>query len=185
MKTNALTIIAILVSAPFAPSLHAGEAVVAAEHAPPLLLDLNTNVPLEPDSSSYGLNQDVAQPGVAHQETPILERNGLDPEVSADENSLGATQRLALGTHQAADQAVSIQPYVELGADLKARDDHLINGGSGLAADTIASLGGGTTVNVNEQIELRVGYARKEAISGSNPDLDGENTFETGVSIKF
>lgn len=185
MKTNALTIIAILACAPFTTPLYADEAVVPSEYATPLLLDLNTNTPLEHDSSSYGLNQDVAKPGTAPEETTILQRNGLDPEVSADENSVGATQRLDLGAHQAADQAVSIQPYVELGADLEAGDDHLVNGGSGLTADTNASLGGGTTVNVNEQIDLRVGYTRKEAVSGTNRDLDGEDTVETGVSIKF
>ncbi|HBM88729.1 MAG TPA: hypothetical protein DD437_09305, partial [Rhodobiaceae bacterium] len=185
MKTKTLLLTAILATVPLATSLHADDAVTTQEPAAPLLLDLDTNAPLEQDSSSYGLTQDVARPGDAPQETSILERNGLDPDVRADENSVGATQRLDLGDHQAADQAVNIQPYVELGADLEARDDHLIHGGSGLAADTNASLGGGTTVNVNDQIDLRVGYTRKEAINGTNRDLDGEDTVETGVSIKF
>lgn len=185
MKTETLMLTAILATVPLATSLHADDAVTTQEPAVPLLLDLSTPAPLEHDSPSYGLTQEVAKPGDAPQETSILQRNGLDPSVSADANSVGATQRLPLGAHQAADQAVSIQPYVELGADLEARDDHFIHGGSGLAADTNASLGGGTTVNVNDQIDLRVGYTRKEAISGTNRDLDGEDSVETGVSIEF
>ncbi|MCE8000249.1 MAG: hypothetical protein HEP70_15430 [Rhodobiaceae bacterium] len=185
MKTKALMTLTFLSATSFALPLQAEEAVIPQDTAVPLLLDLDANAPLEHDSSSYGLTQDVAKPGVAPEETTILQRNGLDPDVSADANSVGASQRLDLGAHQAADQSVNIQPYVELGADLEARDDHLINGGAGLAADTNASLGGGTTVNVNEQIDLRVGYTRKEAISGTNRDLDGEDTVETGVSIKF
>ena len=185
MKINTLTITAVLSAFPLSTALHADDGATTSEPAAPLVLDLDTAMPLEHDSISYGLTQDVAKPGDAPQETTILQRNGLDPAVSADENSVGATQRLDLGDHQAADQAVNIQPYVELGADLEARDDHLIHGGSGLAADTNASLGGGTTVNVNDQIDLRVGYTRKEAINGTNRDLDGEDSVETGVSIKF
>ncbi len=186
MKNKTLMIAAVLAACPFAASVHAGEdALATPEPAAPILLELNTKTPLEHDSSSYGLTHDVDKPGDAPQETTLLQRNGLDPEISAGTDSVGASQRLGLGDHQAADQAVSVQPYVELGADLEARDDHLIHGGSGLAADTNASLGGGTTVNVNDQIDLRVGYTRKEAISGTNRDLDGEDTVETGVSIKF
>ncbi len=185
MKIRTLTITAVLSAFPLTTALHADDATTTAEPATPLLIDLDAAMPLERDSSTYGLTQDVAKPADAPQETTILQRNGLDPVVSADENSVGATQRLDLGEHQAADQAVNIQPYVELGADLKARDDHLVHGGSGLAADTNAALGGGTTVNVNDQIDLRVGYTRKEAINGTNRDLDGEDSVETGVSIKF
>jgi len=185
MKIKPLTITAFLAAFSLSTPLHADDAVTAQEPRTPIVLDLSTDAPLEHDSSSYGLTQDVAAPGDTPQETTILQRNGLDPVVSADENSVGASQRLDLGDHQAADQAVSIQPYIELGADMEAGDDHLIHGGSGLAADTNASLGGGTTVNVNDQIDLRVGYTRKEAVNGTNRDLDGEDSVETGVSIKF
>ena len=185
MKIKTLTITAILAAFPLSTSLHADDAVTTPEPSAPLILDIGTPAPLEHDSTTHGLTRDVAKPGDAPQETTILQRNGLDPAISADVNSVGASQRLDLGEHQAADQAVNIQPYVELGADLEARDDHLIRGGTGLAADTNASLGGGTTVNVNDQIDLRVGYTRKEAISGTNRELDGKDSVETGVSIKF
>ncbi len=185
MKIQNLTFAAILPITLLATSLHANETVATEEPAAPLVLDLDTAAPLEQDSRNYGLHRDVTAPGEAPKETTILQRNGVDPTVSADENGVGATQRVDLGDHQAADQAVNIQPYVELGADLEASEDHLLNGGSGLAADTNASLGGGTIVNVNDQIDLRVGYTRKEPVSGTNRDLEGEDTVETGVSIKF
>ncbi len=185
MKIKAFPTFALLAALPLTTALHADETAPMDEPAAPLLLDLDMADPLEQDSSSYGLNREVAMPGVAPEETTLLQRNGVDPTVSAHENGVGATQRLELGERQAADQAVSIQPYVELGADLEARDDNLINGGSSLGTDTNASLGGGTTVNVNDQIDLRVGYTREEAISGTNRDLDGEDKVETGVSIKF
>ncbi len=185
MKIKTLIATTILATVPLATSLQADEQLADQEPAAPLLLDLNTAESLEHDSSSYGLTQDVAKPAAAPEETTLLQRNGLDPAVSASENGVGATQRLDLGDHQAADQAVNVQPYIELGADMEARDDHLLNGGSGFATDANASLGGGTTVNVNDQIDLRVGYTRKEAVSGANRDLDGEDTVETGVSIKF
>eukprot|EP00435_Cladocopium_sp_Y103_P077871 s1_g1610.t1 len=185
MKIQTLTIIIVLAGVPFATSLHAEEVIAVQESAAPLVIDLDTTAPLEQDSRQYGLTQDVTAPDEAPTETTILQRNGVDPTVSADENGVGATQRVGLGEHQAADQAVNIQPYVELGADMEAREDHLLNGGSGLGADTNASLGGGTIVNVNDQIDLRVGYTRKEPVSGTNRDLEGEDTVETGVSIKF
>ncbi|WOF75926.1 hypothetical protein QMT40_003604 [Parvibaculaceae bacterium PLY_AMNH_Bact1] len=185
MKTRTLTITALLAAFSLSTSLHADDSVNTQEPTAPLLLDLGATTPLEHDSTSYGLTQDVAKPGDAPEETTILQRNGLDPAVSASENGVGATQRLDLGDHQAADQAVNVQPYIELGADMEARDDHLVNGGSSFATDANASLGGGTTVNVNDQIDLRVGYTRKEVVSGANRDLDGEDAVETGVSIKF
>lgn len=185
MKLKNLTFATILPISLFALPLHADETLAPPEPSAPLVLDLDTTAPLEQDSRYYGLTRDVTAPGEAPKETTALQRSGLDPTVSADENGVGATQRVDLGEHQAADQAVNIQPYVELGADMEAREDHLINGGSGLAADTNASLGGGTLVNVNDQIDLRVGYTRKEPVSGTNRDLESEDTVETGVSIKF
>ncbi len=185
MKIMTLTIATLLPTTLFAVPVHAEETFATPGPAAPLVLDLETTTPLEHDSRYYGLTHDVPAPGDAPEETTILQRNGVDPTVSADENGVGATQRVDLGDHQAADQAVNIQPYLEMGADMEAREDHLLKGGSGLTADTNASLGGGTIVNVNDQIDLRVGYTRREPVSGTNRDLEGEDKVETGVSIKF
>jgi len=156
-----------------------------AEEAPPVL-DLSPTNTLEYDSNSYqGLERGVAAPADAPKETNLLDRNGVDPDISASTSGVGARQRIGLGSQQLPEDQVNIKPYLELGADVEKRENSPVISRSGLAADTNASLGGGTTVNVNNQIDLKLGYTRKEPISGSNREIADENAVETGVSIKF
>jgi hypothetical protein len=155
-----------------------------AEEAP-LVLDLTPANTLEHDSNTYqGLEGDVAAPGSAPEETNLLDRNGIDPDITSSERGVGATQRIDLGGQHLAEEQTEIKPYIELGAGVEAHEDSIIGGGSGLGADTNATLGGGTTVSVNDQIDLKLGYTRKEPIGG-NREIADENAVETGVSIKF
>jgi len=152
----------------------------------PLVLELSPTNALEYDSSSHqGLSEDVGAPADAPEETTFFDRNGVDPDISASGNGVGARQRIDFGAQQLPEDQINIQPYVELGAGIEAHDDNIISGGSGLGADTSASLGGGTTVSVNDQIDLNLGYTRKEDVSDGLRDGGGEDAVETGVSIKF
>ncbi len=152
----------------------------------PLVLDLSPTHALEYDSNAYqGLERGVAAPKDGPEETTLLDRNGVDPDISASASGVGARQRIGLGSQQLPEDQINIEPYVELGADVEKRENSPVVSRSGLAADTNASLGAGTTVNVNNQIDLKLGYTRKEPLSGGNREIADENAVETGVSIKF
>jgi hypothetical protein len=152
----------------------------------PLVLDLSPANTLEYDSNSYqGLESGVSAPADAPKETTLLDRNGVDPDISASGNGVGARQKIEFGAQQLPEDQINVQPYVELGADVERRENSPVISRSGIAAETNASLGGGTTVNVNNQIDLKLGYTRKEPVSGGNREISDENAVETGVSIKF
>jgi hypothetical protein len=141
---------------------------------------------IEQDSNAYrALLDPNAQPAPAPQTQNLLDRTGLDPDVNASATSVGATQRLPVGGQNLIEEQTSIQPYIELGADVEKREDTPILRENDLAADVNASVGGGTTVSVNEQIDLRLGYTRSEPLGSAAITGEAEDKVESGVTIKF
>ena len=141
---------------------------------------------LEQDSSAYrGLNTPTAEPLPGPQTRSLMERTGLDPKVDASATGLGASQRIDVGGQHLPETQTTIQPYLELGANAERRQDAALLERNDLGADVSAQIGGGTTMSVNQQIDLRLGYTREEPLGSASITGDPTDKVETGVRIKF
>lgn len=164
-------------------SLAGASAAFAGEQTPKINLapteeELNWGVPASHRDVSGALEAPLDGP----ETTNLLERNGITPDVRASRESVGASQRIELGTQGFADTTGQITPYVELGADVaKSADQDLVTG-STINADVTTGIGGGTVVNLNDQVDFKIGVTRQDSL---NRELDAENKVESGVSIKF
>ena len=168
---------------PFIPaSALAEEATSPSINLAPTEEELNWAENLTGFGGKSGLNGDIAAPLDAPQTTTLLERNGITPDIRAGAASVGATQRIELGSQGFADQRGKLTPYVELGADVAKSGDEPLVTGSTVNADVTTGIGGGTTVSVNDQVDFKLGVTRQDTLG---QDRDAENKVESGVSIKF
>lgn len=154
----------------------------------PAVLDISPapQANVEWDSSTHrALPDPGAQPVLAPHTPNLLERSGLNPDVDASANGVGARQRLEFGGQNLIEEQTTIQPYVELGADAEKREDAALLARGGLDADVNAEIGGGTIVNMNDQIDLRLGYTRSEPVGGASLTTEPEDKVESGVNFKF
>lgn len=169
------------------PLLAAGGAFAGEETARPVL-DLSTPVQdhARPDPARHrGLDTGAKAPEPAPATESLLERTGIDPDVRASETSVGATQRIELGTQTLPNEQTTLQPYLELGADAEKRGDAPMVSGTGVNADVTSSVGGGTRVQVNKRIDLNLGYTRQEPVGTTPSEREAEDKVQSGVTIKF
>lgn len=154
--------------------------------APALDLTPVIDEALERDSNSYrGLDTLIEEPRSGPQTQSLLERTGLDPDIEANATGLGASQRIDVGGQRLSETQTLIQPYLELGANAERREEVALFEPNGLDADVTAQIGGGATVSVNDQIDLRLGYTREEPLGSASITGEAEDKVETGVHIKF
>jgi len=141
---------------------------------------------LEQDSNAHrGLNTPIEEPRSGFQSQSLLDQAGLNPDIDASAKGIGASQRIDIGGEHLAETRTTIQPYLELGANAERRQDAALFERNGLDADLTAEIGGGTTVSVNDQIDLRLGYTHEEPLGSASIAGEADDKVETGVSVKF
>lgn len=155
--------------------------------AGPTIIDLSPSAASgEQDTVSHrGLNRDVPAPIAAPRAPSLLEQAGIDPEIESGETHINANQRFDVGGPVLPDAQSSIQPYLELGAGATRREDTPLLDRNGLGADVNAQIGGGTKVNVNDRIDLRLGYTRREPVGDAALNGEADDKVESGVTFKF
>ncbi len=157
------------------------------EAAGPAIIDLSpSSGSIGQDTvSHHGLNRDVPAPIAAPRTPSLLEQAGIDPDIESDETHINANQRFDVGGPVLPEAQTSIQPYLELGAGATRREDAPLLDRNGLGADVNAQIGGGTKVNVNDRIDLRLGYTRREPVGDAALTGEADDKVESGVTIKF